>query len=96
MSFFRSQLAPKKNPQKKVAWLGGKGNRAQWVASGGLLVALGSALFTLPQWISDPYTPSGTDINNLGKLFYFRLVCYVKIGRSVKVIAGEKERESLC
>ena len=50
-----------------VAWLGGKGNRAQWVGAGGILVALGSALFTLPQWISDPYAPSGTDINNLGE-----------------------------
>ena len=52
-----------------VAWLGGKGNRARWVAGGGILVAIGTALFTLPQWISKPYTPSGTDINNLGKFF---------------------------
>ena len=50
-----------------VAWLGGKGNRAWWVGGGAILVSIGSALFTLPQWIGDKYVPSGTDVNDLGK-----------------------------
>ena len=50
-----------------VAWLGGKGNRAWWVGGGAILVSIGSALFTLPQWIGDKYVPSGTDVNDLGE-----------------------------
>ena len=52
-----------------VAWLGGKGNRAWWVGGGAMLVSIGSALFTLPQWIGDKYVPSGTDVNDLGMFF---------------------------
>ena len=42
-----------------VSWLGGSGNRPRWVAMGGILVAIGSGLFTLPQecsiYILKPY-----------------------------------------
>ena len=62
-----------------VSWLGGKGNRAHWVASGGLLVALGSSLFTLPQWIGGNYTPSGTNINDLGTFILLTILQYYSV-----------------
>lgn len=38
-----------------VSYLGAKGNRPKWIATGSFLMAVGSFIFTIPHVASDPY-----------------------------------------
>lgn len=38
-----------------VSYLGAKGNRPKWIATGSFLMAIGSFIFTIPHVASDPY-----------------------------------------
>lgn len=46
-----------------VSYLGAKGNRPKWIATGSFLMAVGSFIFTIPHVASDPYEYVSTSGN---------------------------------